>query len=103
MGTHAPHPVEGAPARLRAPARRRANVKLGDVRSTSRWGNGSATWWSRPTRCAKGYDDRVLMEDLSFSLPRGGIVGVIGAERAEDAVPDGHRAGGAGRRRAAAG
>ncbi len=26
----------------------------------------------------KGYDDRVLMEDLSFSLPRGGIVGVIG-------------------------
>jgi ATP-binding cassette ChvD family protein len=27
---------------------------------------------------SKGYDDRVLMEDLSFSLPRGGIVGVIG-------------------------
>ena len=26
----------------------------------------------------KGFDDRVLMEDLSFSLPRGGIVGVIG-------------------------
>jgi ATP-binding cassette ChvD family protein len=26
----------------------------------------------------KGYDDRVLMEDLSFSLPQGGIVGVIG-------------------------
>jgi energy-dependent translational throttle protein EttA len=26
----------------------------------------------------KRYDDRVLFEDLSFSLPRGGIVGVIG-------------------------
>jgi ATP-binding cassette ChvD family protein len=26
----------------------------------------------------KGYSDRVLMEDLSFSLPQGGIVGVIG-------------------------
>ncbi len=26
----------------------------------------------------KGYDDRVLMEDLSFDLPRGGIVGVVG-------------------------
>jgi ATP-binding cassette ChvD family protein len=27
---------------------------------------------------AKGYGDRLLIEDLSFSLPRGGIVGVIG-------------------------
>src|SRR5665213_2242279 len=26
----------------------------------------------------KGYGDRVLIEDLSFKLPRGGIVGVIG-------------------------
>jgi ATPase subunit of ABC transporter with duplicated ATPase domains len=26
----------------------------------------------------KGYDDRLLIEDLSFDLPRGGIVGVIG-------------------------
>jgi ATP-binding cassette ChvD family protein len=26
----------------------------------------------------KGYGDRVLMEDLTFSLPRGGIVGVVG-------------------------
>jgi ATP-binding cassette ChvD family protein len=26
----------------------------------------------------KGYGDRVLIEDLSFNLPRGGIVGVIG-------------------------
>src|SRR5881409_3053911 len=27
---------------------------------------------------AKGFGDRLLIEDLSFSLPRGGIVGVIG-------------------------
>ena len=26
----------------------------------------------------KGYGDRLLVEDLSFSLPPGGIVGVIG-------------------------
>jgi ATP-binding cassette ChvD family protein len=30
----------------------------------------------------KGYGDRLLVEDLSFSLPRGGIVGVIGANGA---------------------
>src|SRR2546425_6623976 len=29
-------------------------------------------------RVGKGYGDRVLIEDLSFKLPRGGIVGVIG-------------------------
>ena len=28
---------------------------------------------------SKGYDDRALIEDLSFLLPPGGIVGVIGA------------------------
>jgi sulfate-transporting ATPase len=30
----------------------------------------------------KGYGERLLIEDLSFSLPRGGIVGVIGANGA---------------------
>jgi ATP-binding cassette ChvD family protein len=29
-------------------------------------------------KLTKGFDDRVLMKDLSFSLPRAGIVGVIG-------------------------
>ena len=28
---------------------------------------------------SKGYDDRLLVDDLSFKLPPGGIVGVIGA------------------------
>ncbi len=31
---------------------------------------------------SKGYGDRLLIEDLNFSLPRGGIVGVIGANGA---------------------
>ncbi len=31
---------------------------------------------------AKGYDDKLLFENLEFSLPRGGIVGVIGANGA---------------------
>ena len=38
----------------------------------------SATSSSRPTALAKGFGDRLLFEDLTFSLPPGGIVGVIG-------------------------
>ena len=30
----------------------------------------------------KGYGDRILIEDLSFSLPKAGIVGIIGANGA---------------------
>ena len=38
-----------------------------------------AIWSSRPRTSVKGYGDRLLIEDLSFRLPPGGIVGVIGA------------------------
>ena len=31
-----------------------------------------------PRTSTKGYGDRLLIEDLSFRLPPGGIVGVIG-------------------------
>jgi sulfate-transporting ATPase len=34
------------------------------------------------TNLSKGYDERLLIEDLSFDLPRAGIVGVIGANGA---------------------
>ena len=49
----------------------------------------------------KGYGDRLLIEDLTFSLPRAGIVGIIGAQRRrqDDAVPDARRPGAARRRR----
>ena len=47
-------------------------------RSTSRPARGSATSSSRRDDLAKGYGDRLLFEDVNFSLPPAGIVGVIG-------------------------
>ena len=41
-------------------------------------GRTSATSSSRPTHVKKGYGDRLLVEDMTFRLPPGGIVGVIG-------------------------
>ena len=43
----------------------------------------------------KGYGNRLLIDDLDFKLPPGGIVGVIGAERRgqDHAVPHDHRPG----------
>ena len=35
-------------------------------------------WWSRLKNVSKAYGDRLLIEDLNFRLPPGGIVGVIG-------------------------
>ena len=52
----------------------------------------------------KGYGDNLLIDDVDFTLPEGGIVGVIGPERRrqDDAVPDDHGAGDARRRHAEA-
>ena len=68
-----------APA-LRGDGRRgrHARASSTSTRSRSRPARGWAPRWSRPSELAKGFGDRVLIEDLSFSLPRGGIVGVIG-------------------------
>ena len=47
-------------------------------RSPSRPGRGSATSSSRRTTSARASATRLLIDDLSFKLPPGGIVGVIG-------------------------
>jgi len=54
------------------------NVKLDDVQIHIPVGQRLGDLVVEAESLTKGYDDRVLMEDLSFSLPRGGIVGVIG-------------------------
>jgi ATP-binding cassette ChvD family protein len=53
-------------------------VKLDDVQIHIPVGQRLGDLVVETENVAKGYDDRMLMEDLSFSLPRGGIVGVIG-------------------------
>ena len=47
------------------------------------------------SKLVKGFGDRCLFENLSFSLPRNGIVGVLGPERRrqDDPVQDDHRRG----------
>ena len=47
-------------------------------RSTFRPGHGSATSLSKRTGVNKGYGENLLVEDMTFALPPGGIVGVIG-------------------------
>ena len=47
-------------------------------KSRSRRASTWASWSSRPRTSRKGYGDQLLIEDLSFRLPPGGIVGVIG-------------------------
>ena len=57
---------------------RSATTSSRTSRSTSRRARTSATWSSRPRTSRKGYGDHLLIEDLTFRLPPGGIVGVIG-------------------------
>ena len=47
-------------------------------RSPSPPGRVWATSWWKPRRWPKASADRLLVEDMSFLLPPGGIVGVIG-------------------------
>ena len=54
------------------------NVKLGDVQIHIPVGQRLGDVVVEAEGLSKGYGDRLLMEDLSFSLPPGGIVGVIG-------------------------
>ena len=64
---------QGPPRRLRQAAgggRSRTAATTAGWRSPSRPGRASATPSSRSTGLRKGYGDRLLIEDLSFSLPR---------------------------------
>ena len=55
-----------------------AEKREGRARSRSRPGRAWATWSSRRSGLRKAYGDNLLMDDVNFILPRGGIVGVIG-------------------------
>ena len=59
-------------------SRRPAATRTARRRSPFRRARASATWSSRPSDIGKGFGDRLLIDDLSFKLPPGGIVGVIG-------------------------
>ena len=88
---------QGPPRRLREAAgrgrgRRRARRQARDLdpaRATA-----SATWSSRSSDLRKGYGDRLLIEDLTFTLPRGRHRRRHRPERRrqDHAVPDAHRA-----------
>jgi energy-dependent translational throttle protein EttA len=54
------------------------NVKLDDVQIHIPVGERLGDLVVEAEGVTKGYGDRLLMDDLTFSLPRGGIVGVIG-------------------------
>jgi ATP-binding cassette ChvD family protein len=54
------------------------SVKLDDVQIHIPVGQRLGDLVVEADGVSKGYGERVLMEDLSFGLPRGGIVGVIG-------------------------
>jgi len=54
------------------------NVKLDEVQIHIPAGQRLGDLVVEAEGLQKGYGDRLLMDDLSFSLPRGGIVGVVG-------------------------
>ena len=93
-----PRGVRGA-ASTQAPEKRDTT---GEIYHPAR-ARSSAVWWSRRRGLRKAYGDRLLIDDLNFKLPPGGIVGRHRAERRgqDHALPDDHRPGEARRRRAA--
>ena len=60
------------------PRSRRRTSATAAPRSRSRPARAWATWSSRPRACARPTATTLLMDDVDFILPRGGIVGVIG-------------------------
>ena len=81
LGCQGPPGQEQGPpgsATRRWPPRPRRPASSTSRRSRFRPARGWATWWSRWRHLDKGFDGRMLIKDLSFTLPRNGIVGVIG-------------------------
>ena len=58
------------------------NIKLDEVQIHIPPGPRLGTKVLTATNLSKGFGERLLIEDLSFDLPRAGIVGVIGANGA---------------------
>ena len=77
-----PDEAEGAAGELRGAARRGAQrqARPGPDPHPGRPAPGDVVVEAEGLR--KGFGDRLLIEDLNFTLPRGGIVGVIGANGA---------------------
>ena len=66
-----PRQVQGAPRRrTRSCSPRSRTSSSTRSRSTSPPARGWATWWSRPTRLARAFGDRLLFEDLSSRCRR---------------------------------
>ena len=80
-----PHDPKGRQAKSRHASRHMKNFWDRDAVSRSENlkyifhpGPVLATWFINAESLSKAYGDKLLMENVSFTLPPGGIVGVIG-------------------------